>query len=110
MPAPAACGTVGPMTNLADLEERLMNAILTDHGVTATLAGLRGTRGGFVTMLPEVPRPGDKLTFAMKGRRGQGRYQVASVEWVVNRYSQVVIHLVPDETLPGEEIMPRSWG
>jgi len=97
------------MTNLADMESRLMDAILMDHGVPVTLSGLRGYSGGFLVLLPEVPRPGDQLTFALKRRRGQGRYVVTSVEWVVSRHSQVVVHLAPDDTAKPTAKPARSW-
>lgn len=66
-----------------------------NHTVPVTLRGLKGYAAGFSMLLPEVPRPGDFLTFALKHRRGQGRYAVKSVEWVVARYKEVVVHLEP---------------
>lgn len=110
MPVPSAHGTVARMMDLYDMEERLMDAILRDHGVTVTLSGLRGTRGGFEVLLPEVPRPGDRLTFALKRRRGQGRYVVESVEWIVAEQKEVIVHLVPEETPPGQQKGARSSG
>lgn len=39
-------------------------------------------RGGFHLLLPGIPRVGEHLTFALKYRRGQGRYRVSHVEWI----------------------------
>jgi hypothetical protein len=110
MPIYSACGTVGSMVDLIDVEERLTNLILRDHGVTMTLLGLQGIKGGFVTHLPDVPRPGDRLTFALKGRRGQGCYVVKEVEWVVAVMKEAVVHLVPDDSAPRTAKRPLSWG
>lgn len=86
------------MIRLEDVEQRLTNLLLRDHAVTVTLQGLRGSKGGFTTLLPDVPRPGDILTFALKRRRGQGRYSVKAVEWVVAAYKEVVVVLEPATT------------
>jgi hypothetical protein len=83
------------MTSLEDVEKRLMDVLLEDHAVAVTLQGLRGSKSGFSVLLPEVPRPGDLLTFALKHRRGQGRYVVQRVEWVVAKYKEVLVYLEP---------------
>ena len=83
------------MTNLDDVEKRLAELILQDHAVAVLLKGLRGSSGLFSALLPEVPRPGDVLSFRLKYKRGQGEYLVTRVEWVVGGYGEVIVYLDP---------------
>jgi hypothetical protein len=83
------------MTTPENIEKRLMDALLSDHAVAVTLQGLKGYKGGYSTLLPEVPRPGDILTFAVERKRGQGRYVVKEVEWAVRGTGEVIVHVTP---------------
>lgn len=81
------------MTNLDELEERLRDLILQDHAVTVLLKGLRGSKSLFSCVLPDVPRPGDVLSYRAKHKRGQGEYRVTCIEWIVGGSGEVVVRL-----------------
>jgi hypothetical protein len=65
------------------------------EGVPVTLKG-PAFSGGFLVLLPGIPRVGEHLTFALARRRGQGRYRITSVEWIYKGApGEVVVQLEP---------------